>query len=265
MLIFASFFSFLALTKIGYQSELNLHDSIRSTVCEGTSKQRLDQYVTSLLPGTSRSLIAAMCDHGLITVNDVIRPKHYKISAMDEVCVQIEQKTPTEVKPENITLDILYEDEHILAINKPAGMVVHPAPGSPNGTFVNALLHYLGDEASTLLRATESDSFTQIVDDDFEEEMEGAHNTGGVKDSPQSLRPGIVHRLDKGTSGVLLAGKHPDAVAKLSALFASRKITKVYLAICVGNPGEATISESIGRCLKNRQEMAIFDGPPGMT
>jgi 23S rRNA-/tRNA-specific pseudouridylate synthase len=84
-----------------------------------------------------------------------------------------------------------------------------------------------------------------------------------AKASPTYLRPGVVHRLDKGTTGVLIAAKHSEAVSKLSRLFALRKVSKIYLAICVGHPGEATIVEPIGRSMKNRQMMAVYSGPPG--
>jgi len=228
-------------------------------VVEGSAKQRLDQYITTVMPNLSRSLIGNLCDQGLVVVNEKSRAKHYRVSPMDNIIVTMENLEVSEsVAAENIHLDILYEDEHILAINKPAGMVVHPAPGSPNGTFVNALMYYLGDNAKLLLES-EKDMDSILLDDD----LEAIENDSGNGETPAMMRPGIVHRLDKGTTGVLLAAKHPEAVSKLSALFANRKISKTYLTICVGNPGQATIDEPIGRCKKNRQLMTVYDGPPG--
>ena len=216
------------------------------------------------------------------------------------VDVQIDESAVSNVVPENIPLDVLYEDEHIIAVNKPHGMVVHPAPGSPNNTFVNALLYHLGPNAATILvnaanqqassgyslqsEEEEGEEGEEVVveeEEEEEEEEDGIRQMGigkgkgkgegidlpetpeAAKASPPSLRPGIVHRLDKGTSGVLLAGKHPEAVAKLSELFAKRKIRKIYLAVSVGHPGETTIVEPIGRSVKNRQLMTVYDGPPG--
>ena len=227
-------------------------------------RQRLDQYLVSKFPGLSRSFIGSLCEEGYVTVNQFKQPKNYNISPNDEISVTLSCPEVATVAPENIPLDILFEDEHILAVNKPAGMVIHPAPGSPNGTFVNALLNYLGDKASALMDFSKKDLESGITDNEEDElEMFLEEAVGVATEGIPQLRPGIVHRLDKGTSGVLLAAKHPEAVTKLSALFANRKIQKTYLAICVGNPGEATIVEPIARSTKNRQIMAVFDGPPG--
>jgi 23S rRNA pseudouridine1911/1915/1917 synthase len=160
-----------------------------------------------------------------------------------------------------------YEDEHLLIVNKPAGMVVHPAPGSPNGTFVNALLYHLGDAAELLVDETDISLASGIDEEDNNEYLDfGLPETPeAARATPPSLRPGIVHRLDKGTTGVLIAGKTKEAVAKMCTLFAQRKVRKVYLALCVGHPGETTIVEPIGRSKKNRQIMTIYDGPPGKS
>ena len=237
------------------------------------TKERLDVYLAGEFKQYSRSFLSDLCEKGRVSVNGKQQMKNFKVNKGDKVVIDIDIKDDTStVTPEYIPLDILYEDEHIIAVNKPNGMVVHPAVGSPNGTFVNALLYHLGDAAKGLL-----DSIITTPNDD-EEEFDGSgqigSNDGGIavdlpetpeaaQASPQRLRPGIVHRLDKGTSGVLLAAKHPEAVTKLSALFAKRNIRKVYLAVCVGHPGETSIIEPIGRCKKNRQLMTVYDGPPG--
>lgn len=240
-----------------------LHQRNSLKPCKGTeydfvtsadnSKQRLDVYLSNSFEQYSRSFMSGLCDKGKVTVNGKIEGKSYKMGNGDNVHVDIDIKEDKSVvNPEYIPLDILYEDDHIIAINKPNGMVVHPAPGSPNGTFVNALLHHLGPEAQKLLAESKllADSDMDL-DDDLEFDL--PETPEAAQASPQYLRPGIVHRLDKGTSGVLLAAKHPEAVTKLCALFAKRDIRKVYLAICVGHPGETTIVDPIGRCRKNRQ------------
>lgn len=144
--------------------------------------------------------------------------------------VRLQQPT---VEPEELPLDILYEDEHLLAVNKPPGMVVHPAPGSPNGTFANAFVNYLNHSAAELLATA------------------------------AGLRPGIIHRLDKGTSGVLLAAKTQKALGLLSTIFSRREMEKTYLCVCVGNPGEGTICEAIGRHPRYRQKMTVVPKSEG--
>ena len=236
------------------------------------SKQRLDVFLSDAFEQQySRSFLSDLCDKGLVNVNGKPQGKSYKVGKSDKVQVDIAVKIDdSSVAPECIPLDVLYEDEHIIAVNKPNGMVVHPAVGSPNGTFVNALLYHLGEKANQLLTPLASSPISIL--DENDEEFDDTSDFSAIDlpetpeaagASPQSLRPGIVHRLDKGTSGVLLAAKHPEAVTKLSALFSQRKIRKVYLAVCVGHPGETTIVDPIGRCKKNRQLMTVYDGPPG--
>ena len=232
---------------------------LESVVSSENEKLRLDSYLSSVFKGHSRSFYASMIEKGLVQVNMKSVDKSYKVQTGDRIDATLEEKQETSVEAENIPLDIIHEDDHILAINKPKGMVVHPAPGSPNGTFVNALLYHLGEKATGLLN-TSSIAFDEDEDIDLPETPEAATS------SPVFLRPGIVHRLDKGTTGVLLAGKYPAAVEQLSKLFAARKVTKTYLAICVGHPGDTTINERIGRSLRNRQIMCVsLDGREAIT
>lgn len=226
------------------------------------SKTRVDAFLSEQFPKYSRSYFADLCDRGLVRINNRSRPKNHRLNAGDIVAVQFIEKEVSSVSPENIPLDVLFEDEHIIAVNKPAGMVVHPAVGSPNGTFVNALLHHLGPRANDILASGENVRVS--LDDDEDLDIEDLPETPeAAKQTPLSLRPGIVHRLDKGTSGVLIAGKTMEAVARLSSLFAQRQVEKIYLSINVGHPGDATIVEPIGRSTKNRQQMTVYDGPPG--
>lgn len=254
------------------RSFLSLGQHIENIVTEVDSKTRLDSYLASTFPDRSRSFFGTLCDESLVYVNEKIQSKSYKVKKGDRIVFNMEETATTSVAPEYIPLNILYEDNDIIAVNKPNGMVVHPAVGSPNGTFVNALLHHIGEQAAqALLQATPSAVINTTEDN---EDIDIDANEGGLtfdlpetpeaaKATPLSLRPGIVHRLDKGTTGLLLAGKHPMAVEKLSKLFAQREVSKTYLAVCIGHPGELTIADPIGRSFKNRQIMCIYDGPPG--
>ena len=193
---------------------------------ELTQKERLDVYLAGEIKQHSRSFLSDLCEKGRVTVNGKQQTKNYKVTKGDKVVVDIDVKVDTStVTPEYIPLDILYEDDHIIAVNKPNGMVVHPAVGSPNGTFVNALLYHLGDAAQSLLDITTSSAIENEDDDDVETDGDSVdlpETPEAAVASPQRLRPGIVHRLDKGTSGVLLAAKHPEAVTKLSGTHIDR-------------------------------------------
>lgn len=233
-----------------------------SAIVSGSAgKCRLDTFAAKTFPAYTRSFIANLCEKGSVTVNNKVQSKHYKVSEGDTVSFDIEDSATSEVVPENIPIDILYEDDSIIAVNKPVGMVVHPAVGSPNGTFANALLFHLGMDASKLLIKDCPLEPAIAVEADDDDTSPAIADTEHLRNS--YLRPGIVHRLDKGTSGVLIAGKTPQAVSSLSQLFALRKVRKVYMAVCVGHPGDTTIARPIGRSVKNRQQMCTFDGPPG--
>lgn len=191
---------------------------------------RLDKLLKDRFPEYSRSYLQALIDQNLVLVNGELIKKGRKVVTGDEIEVEFALTPEISVTPEPIALDILYEDAHLLAINKPVGMVVHPATGNWSGTFVNALLYHCGKRAAV------------------------------QTDNPNSLRPGIVHRLDKDTSGVLLAAKDEFTQRKLVELFANRQIYKEYLAICVGNPGDRLITGPIGRHPTRRKEMAVVSG-----
>lgn len=183
---------------------------------------RLDKLLTQAFPHHSRTYFQYLIASGLVLVNGSRVKKRETFQAGDEVEVCFELTPELSLKAENIPLDILYEDSHLIVVNKPAGMVTHPAVGHPSGTFVNALLFH-------------------------------------CKSLPETdcLRPGIVHRLDKDTSGVLVAAKTSEAHQHLVDLFSSREVTKHYLALCIGNPGSKTIEEPIKRHPVKRQEMHV--------
>lgn len=175
----------------------------------------------------SRSYFQKLIEDHLVLLNGAPVKKRTRLQEGDEVEVQFLLTPEISLEPEAISLDILYEDEHLIAINKPAGLVVHPAPGHWTGTFVNGLLYHCQKQGVVL------------------------------SSLDQTHRPGIVHRLDKDTTGVLVAAKTTQAHQKLVELFSSRKIHKEYLAICIGNPGRGTIEAAIARHPTDRKKMAV--------
>lgn len=192
------------------------------TVTPAEALLRLDRLLCSHFPAHSRTYFQYLIEQGCVLVNGSPMKKRESPKEGDEVEVCFQLTPEISLEPQNIPLDILYEDEHLIAINKPAHLVVHPAPGHPKDTFVNALLFHC-------------------------KSLEGT----------DPLRPGIVHRLDKDTSGILIAAKTTQAHAKLVEIFASRKIEKYYLAICVGTPKEGLIDAPIRRHPTQRKEMAV--------
>lgn len=193
---------------------------------------RIDKLLAARFPRYSRTYFQNLIDSGCVLLNGEPVKKRIVPEEGDEIEVCFQATPEASLEPEDIPLDILYEDEHLLAINKPAGLVVHPAPGHWSGTFVNALLHHCKDIAPG--------------------------------DDP--LRPGIVHRLDKDTTGVLIAAKTLPAHQKLIELFSGRRMEKLYLAICHGRPQSALINLPIGRHPVHRKEMAVLpDGREAVT
>jgi 23S rRNA pseudouridine1911/1915/1917 synthase len=189
---------------------------------EASSSKRVDLFLAENFPQCSRTYFQWLISQGLVLVNGQTIKKGVKLYAGDEIELQFASTHELSLEPENIPLDILYEDEYLLAVNKPAGLVVHPGPGNWTGTFVNALLYHCKNLP---------------VDD--------------------AIRPGIVHRLDKETSGVLLAAKTAHAHALFTDMFATRAIKKTYHAVCVGTPQVLEIMAPIGRHPTNRKLMDV--------
>jgi 23S rRNA pseudouridine1911/1915/1917 synthase len=193
-------------------------------ITEEEAGERLDKVLARRFSEKhSRSYFQYLIDQNLVSVNGALVKKRTKLQAEDEVEVNFAAMPEADLTPEPIELAIVYEDDFLLVINKPPGMVVHPAPGNWSGTFVNALLYHCRS-------------------------LEPLNN---------SNRPGIVHRLDKDTSGLLVAAKTLEMQQKLIELFASRQVYKEYLAICVGKPPDGEISAPIGRHPIHRKQMAI--------
>ena len=195
-------------------------------VGETESGERLDSAVANAA-GVTRSAAARLILDGFVTVNGQTRDKNYRLRAGDilEVCPPPTKEC--EATAQEIPLAIVYEDEDLIVINKPVGMVVHPAAGNPDGTLVNALLWHCGDSLS---------------------------GVGGV------MRPGIVHRIDKDTSGLLVVAKNDEAHLGLSAQLAGHHISRVYYAIVIGNLPEdsGTVDAPIGRHPVDRKKMAVL-------
>ncbi len=190
---------------------------------------RLDTYVAAETE-LSRSAVARLADEGGVTVNKKSVKKNYLLRAGDVVCISLPDPVPDEARPQSIPLDIIFEDGDIIVINKPSGMVVHPAAGNRDGTLVNALLYHCGNSLSGI---------------------------GGV------TRPGIVHRIDKDTAGLLVVAKNDAAHAGLSAQLKGHHMSRVYYAILTGNPREdsGTVDAPLGRDPKNRKRMAVIRDP----
>jgi 23S rRNA pseudouridine1911/1915/1917 synthase len=191
------------------------------------SGSRLDRFVSEKLPELSRTYAQKLIADGCITVNNRVAKASQRLNAGDRLTVNLPPPIASTLKPENIPLDVLYEDKDLLLIDKPAGLTVHPAPGNPDHTLVNAVLARLPE----------------------------------LPDSGDRLRPGIVHRLDKDTSGLVLVAKNRLALSKLTDQFKTRSVLKVYLVLVRGHlsPESGFIDAPIGRDPGNRKRMAVVD------
>ncbi len=196
--------------------------------------KRLDVYISEA-EGLTRSAAQKLIADDNVTVNGKFPAKNYKLRLGDEVETEIPEPVSDDAVPENIPLDIVYEDSDLLVANKPRGMVVHPAPGNPNGTLVNALLYHCADSLSGI---------------------------GGV------IRPGIVHRIDKDTSGLLIVAKNDASHLKLAEQIKTHSFEREYRAIVLGNIKEdsGTVDKPIGRDVRDRKRMAVTaDGREART
>lgn len=213
-------------------------DMRRETVAPEEAGARLDRWLADRLSDLSRSRIKALILDGVVTVDGetVAEPKT-PVKPGSQVCVAVPPPSPAEPEPQAIALSVVYEDSDLIVIDKPAGMAVHPAPGSPDGTLVNALL---------------------------------AHCAGALSGIGGVARPGIVHRLDKDTSGLIVCAKTDAAHQGLARQFAEHSAGRRYLAVAWGRPSPAAgrIEGPIGRDPKNRKRMAVVragSGKPAVT
>ncbi|MBE6795083.1 MAG: RluA family pseudouridine synthase [Ruminococcaceae bacterium] len=197
-------------------------------VNEGENGLRLDKAVSVLCNDLSRSAAQSLIDDGCVLVNGKQSNKKAIVKTGDEISVEMPEPKALNIDAEDIPLDIVYEDEHLLVVNKPKGMVVHPAAGNYSGTLVNALLKHCGDSLSGI---------------------------NGV------IRPGIVHRIDKDTSGLLIVAKNDVAHRCLAEQIKEHSFTRVYNTVVVGNikDDSGTIDAPIGRHPKDRKKQAVTD------
>ena len=191
------------------------------------SGPRVDAWLSEQVPGLTRSAAQRLLAEGQVTRDGVAVKKNEKITAGNVYTLVMNEAVDVPLVAQNIPLDVVYEDEDVIVVNKPRGMVVHPAPGHPMGTLVNALMYHCGDSLS---------------------------GVGGAK------RPGIVHRIDKDTSGLIIAAKNDMAHLALSAQLADRSLSRVYEAVAVGNFREdsGTVDAPIGRHPNERKKMAVI-------
>ena len=191
-----------------------------------SDNMRLDAYIAQQKPDISRTMIQKLIEEGNILVNGTKKKLSYKVKIGDNISLNVPIPKEIDLKPEKIPLEIVYEDNDIIVVNKPKGLVVHPANGNPDGTLVNAVMEICKDSLSGI---------------------------GG------EIRPGIVHRLDKDTSGLLIVAKNDKAHIKMSEQIKNREVKKIYIALVKGNVNEdeATINMPIGRSQKDRKKMAV--------
>lgn len=214
------------------------HKTERFIVDESQVGQRLDAFLVAQMDSDkiSRSLIQKLIEEGLVSVDNTKPKSGFKLKAGMVIEIEVPEPKPLEVEPQNIPLDVIYEDDDIIVINKPKGFVVHPASGNWDGTLVNALLY---------------------------------HCRGSLSDINGVIRPGIVHRIDKDTTGLLVVAKNNQAHLKLSSQLKKHDIDRTYEAIVLGNVKEDSgrISAPIGRHPNNRKKMAINykNGKPAVT
>ena len=196
---------------------------------EESKNQRLDAFLASSLDGLTRSQATRLIESGEVAVNGRAVGKSYKLAGGEDIAVTLPEPEPVEAVPQDIPLDVVYEDADVIVVNKPSGMVVHPAPGHPDGTLVNALLYHCAGTLSGI---------------------------GGA------LRPGIVHRIDRDTSGLIIAAKNDAAHQYLSAQLADHTLARTYECIVVGALREdrGTVDAPIARHPADRKRMAVVAG-----
>ena len=199
---------------------------IRLKASEESKNQRLDAFLASSLDGLTRSQATRLIESGEVAVNGRAVSKSYKLAGGEDIAVTLPEPEPVEAVPQDIPLDVVYEDADVIVVNKPSGMVVHPAPGHPDGTLVNALLYHCAGTLSGI---------------------------GGA------LRPGIVHRIDRDTSGLIIAAKNDAAHQYLSAQLADHTLARTYECIVVGALREdrGTVDAPIARHPTDRKRMAV--------
>lgn len=213
----------------------------------GQTPERLDVFLTNSIRNATRNKVQKAIDDGCVLVNGMNAKANRKIKGGDEIICRILKPPPIELVPEDIPLNIVYEDAYLLVINKPSGMVTHPAFGNRYGTLVNAVLYYLGYRENIKIEIEDS------------EESEESNTSLDFFSSSVTERPGVVHRLDKETSGLILFSKNAVVHSKLAEQFANRTVEKYYQALVWGVPKSAhgIIENNIGRSPRDRKLFAV--------
>ena len=208
---------------------------LKTIIVDESDNIRLDLYISTKDASLSRASIQKLLDDKNIIVNGAVKKSSYKVKLGDVIQIDVPELRESNIKAQDIPIDVVYEDKYIIVVNKPKGMVVHPANGNPDGTLVNAIMNICKDSLSGI---------------------------GGEK------RPGIVHRLDKNTSGLLIVAKNDEAHIKVSEQIKNRAVKKIYIALVRGiiQEDEATINMPIARSKKDRKKMAVDkDGKEAIT
>jgi len=231
-------------------------------VTPGKKPERLDAYITRSIAMATRTRVQKAIDAGAVHVNGLLQRANYKVKPNDVITVTVMRPPPLQLIPQEIPLEILYEDDHLLVINKAPGILVHPGLGNRDGTLVNAVLWHLGQrDPINVLKARED------WGDDAELPDEGAGDAEseiweigqGLEQENAAVRPGIVHRLDRDTSGAMVIGKTYQTTMQLATQFADRTVSRQYVALCWGVLGDDTqlIEGDIGRSTRDRTLRAI--------
>ena len=199
---------------------------IEKSIISDVNNERLDSYISKSNLDLSRSMVQKLIKENRVFVNGKNEKESYKIKVNDNITIQIEEPKSSKLEAQDIPLNIIYEDNDIIVINKPKGMVVHPGNGNPDNTLVNAVL---------------------------------AHCKGSLSGIGGEIRPGIVHRIDKDTSGLIIVAKNDKSHINLSEQIKNHEVTKIYTALVKGNisEDEATIDMPIGRDKKDRKKMSV--------
>jgi 23S rRNA pseudouridine1911/1915/1917 synthase len=238
-------------------------------VSEEDAGTRLDAFLAARIEGVSRTTLKGAIEEGDVLVGGQASKPSYKLRAGEHVEVELPEPPATEVEPEDIPLDIVYEDEEVIVVNKPAGLVVHPAAGVRSGTLANALaFRFRIDEGGTVVNRFESfsptvrEGVTDLSDDALPHGRATASNPQSAIRNPQSIRPGIVHRLDRDTSGLIVVAKTARAHESLSDQFRARTVFKSYTALVHGVTKEekGKIEQPIARDPRNRTRMGVVRG-----
>ena len=216
----------MQIKKINGEEKIRMESKLIIDVSDEETGERIDSFLSGKTEFT-RTRIQQLIKDKNITVNGKATKSSYKIEENDEIAIEVPEAETTEIKPENIKIDIVYEDSDIAVINKQAGLVVHPAHGHYSGTLVNAILYHIKD-------------------------LSGING---------EIRPGIVHRLDKDTSGLIVIAKNDKVHTTLTEMFQEKKIRKTYLAILKGklNKTEGKVVTQIGRDKNDRKKMTVID------